>query len=297
MLSRECSAAKPKRIAEIPRDRILAVFDADGTLTRPRNELVIQRFLTDVPIGSGDARASLEVEFKKWSEARDKGLNPDYEHYLTQVGNGWARLLSSGGYNPKQAEIMEITERWFKQYGSLEVMDYSQEVIIETIRRKVRPVLVTGAPFEIAYHLGRQIGVSDVIGMEVEMSADGRYRDFVRHNTGLPTAKAKVCERMGLLGHKIIFAMGDTHADNELFKAAIGLIGRHDVNGRAILINPTPQNNEECRRWNAGWIANHDLEILKQHSGKDAVIDAVIVQLERAFERNGIKDGQLDEAA
>lgn len=121
---------RPIKISEVPDDKALALFDLDGTLTEPRNELLIQRFLDEVKnLGNHEARQAIGNRFKRWAEENDRGANPDYQEYLTDVGVLWAKILATNGYGLTRPELMQITEKWFEDVGRLEVKDYAGGVI------------------------------------------------------------------------------------------------------------------------------------------------------------------------
>jgi len=290
--------AIPPRIVDVPDDQALALFDLDGTLTTPGSELIIQKFINDVQIGAYSTRKELTDLFKKWKEENEKGANPDYQQYLTDVGDSWARLLAREGYNPTRPELMQITENWFEKKGKLEIKDYAGGVIDTVRERLIRPIMVTGAPFPIAFHFARHLGIEHAFGMEVEVDSHERYLDIVKHNTGLANAKLTVCDRLKEKGRKILFAMGDTHADSELWYAAIGTLStdssRSDGKGRAVFINPRPEALAECKRWCAGILAKKKLIVIEQHTARWGVIKIIRTLLDEILEENLMKNGLID---
>lgn len=155
---------------------------------------------------------------------------------------------------------------------------------------------MTGAPFEIAVHFANHLGIEEIFGMEVQTDAYERYMDIVRHNTGLTNAKMKICDRLKEFRHKILFAMGDTHADSELWDAAISS-EIDGAKGRAVFINPRKQALAEFERWWAGRYVKDRVMVIPPHHPKLAVIKTVRWMIEEALNDNGMVDGVIDKVA
>lgn len=286
---------RPTEIADIPGDEALALADCDGTLTKKKKKLLIQSFFEQYRFGTKKTRKDLKDIFEAEAAAKKAGIETDYEQFLTDTGDEWAEMLCSQGIT--RPELMDITGRWYRKKGKKLIANYAPGVI-ETLKgRHFRPVMVTGAPYEIVAHFAADLGIDYVFSMEAEVDKKGRYTGEILHNTGLGRAKGKICELLQAARHKILFAMGDTHSDMDLMRPAIGYNGRHDGPGRAIMINPRPETVKGLKMWCRGDLSNNKLVVIEQHDSQKAVQEQVDDMLRHILRDNAMTSGQIDMAA
>lgn len=264
---------------DIPKDQAIALFDLDGTLTEPGSELLIETFLRDSVIGSTRVREELTNRFAVWNKARREG-SPNYEGYLKDVGDLWAKMLykDDTGRRIQRPQVIKDTEIWFRETGVRDIQPYADEVL-DTVRSfKFKPVLVTGAPFELAVHYANALNIDHVFAMDAEIDADMRYTTKMRFpaNTGIGANKAEVCDRLVKALHTIGFAMGDTKSDFVLFDHAMNLKFPHDMQGGAVLINPRTEVVNAAKSGALGHFnSSGDLEILEQSDKKGKILKRV----------------------
>lgn len=285
--------ASPTKVAELPRDQRLALFDLDGTITKPGNELLLEKFIREREIGASEVRKELKERFNKWSLERRYG-NPNYTQFLTDTGNLWAKLPLGSDSPMTRNEMIEITKEWYERRGKRQVMDYAESVIEVMKENKIRPVMITGAPFEIARHFALGIGIQHLFAMESEVDENGYYTGEMKHNTGLGSTKSKICAMLKERLHQIIFAMGDTHADMVLMRTAIHLNGRHDYEGRAVMINPRAETIAGLEDWGVDYISEGKIAVIPQHTSKKEVIRNIRHLVRDILDENELDDGQIE---
>jgi len=278
----------PPKIKDVPGDQPLALADLDGTLTKPGDRLLIEKFVADVQVGSLAVREKLLNCFRVWREDRKSG-NYDYEQYLTDIGDFWAQMLR----DKDRPDIMERSEKWFGLTGKKLLMDYSPELIEELQRRKIRPIMITGAACEIAHMFSKDLGIDNYFAMEAEVDSIGKYTGEIKHNTGLNRAKVRVRDKLSGNGHKIIFGIGDTASDVPLFRGAIEVQHPEDHRGMAVLINPRDEIEKGAEFWLREWTDTEKLVIVKQHRSKEAVLRRIRHVLNDTLRINELADGVM----
>jgi phosphoserine phosphatase len=286
---------RPSDIKDIPKNKALALFDLDGTLTEPGSELLIETFLREVVIGSTRVREELMNRFEQWSKSRRTG-NPNYEGYLRDVGNLWAKMLyeDDTGKRISRKTVVETAEKWFRSTGVRDIQEYCDPVITAMKANLFRPVMVTGAPFELAIHYANALGINHVFAMDAEVDSDMCYTTKMRFpaNTGIGANKAEVCRKIIGHQHRVGFAMGDTKSDAVLFDTAINLKHYNDMHGAAFLINPRAEVLNDIRATMGHFIDDGDLEIVPQTFTKRNIMRRVRHQISDTLERNDMKDGE-----
>ena len=285
---------RPSLIEDIRSDEALAVLDCDGTLTKKKPKLLIEQFFGDYKNGAASTRKALKDIFKDNAKAKKAGLDPDYENFLLASGDGYAEWLRKLGITRK--ELMTIIGEWEERRGRGLLAEYSKDVIKTLKARHFKPVMVTGAPYEIAAHIAADLGIEHVFAMVAEVDERGRYTGEILRNTGLGKIKAEICRLLQEARHKILFAMGDTHSDMDLIRPAIEYNGRHDGHGRAIMINPSTQDYRELKKWYRSYLSENKLYVLEGKSTK-AVVEDVETALTQICNDNAMTDGRIDMAA
>lgn len=261
----------------------MALADLDGTFTKKAGDrLVAEKFVEEVEFGIPEKRQELKKIFKAWRRASQRGM-PDYEQYLIDVGHAYAMMIRGMVRN----ELLQISGRWFNKRGRNMLQDYSLEVFYEMRKSNLLPILVTGAPFEIASPFAMQLGARHFISMEAEVDENGRYTGEMGENTGLTKGKANVRQALSESRHMIAFGIGDTASDAPLFRGAIEKHFDGDLRGKAVLVNPRIEVQRGAEQWLGEWISRGELRVIPQtthHIGPEirAVIKEVI---ERYFPR------------
>ncbi|MFH0837828.1 MAG: HAD family hydrolase [Patescibacteria group bacterium] len=222
-------------VSKLPRDKPYGVFDLDGTLTEPGEELLMATFVRRVKIGDQLIREKLIAGFEHWKEGRKV-----YEPYLIEMGQFWAEMMSEAKLT--RAEVMEASEKWFDHEGRNEVMRYASPMMNELGRHRFNRMMITGAPCEIAHHFASGIGIEHVFSMMAEVDSVGAYTGKMRyyHNTGLLSNKARICDEAR---KKCAFGIGagDTQSDSVLAETVIHAYKHNpnDIEGRFFLMNPS----------------------------------------------------------
>ena len=273
---------------DIPNDLVLALLDCDGTLTKP-GRLVLDRFVEEVTIGSEFTRKNLKSYLKKWEMARRTGV-PSYPRLLTDTGDYWAEMLEDE-YRPN---VLSQGKKWFEKRGVKSIMPYSRAVVKAIKDIRFRPVMVTGAPYEIAVHYARHLGIEYLFAMTAEVDENECYTGVMKlaNNTGLGPTKRRICAEMRQYNQKILFAMGDTPSDMGLFQSAIERRQSGDDGfGRAVLINPRPEIKEAAYDWVFDYIDEKLLVIIERGTESDDVVGTVRELLKQILENNYMRSG------
>jgi len=212
-----------------------ALFDLDGTLTEPGEQLLMETFVRQVEIGSAEIRQKLINRFEGWN-----GDPLLYESYLQDIGKMWPRLFSEAIPKISQAEVMQYTYKWFEEEGVKEIMSYAPLMMDDLRLFKFCPALVTGAPWEVAAPFAEKLGIEYVFAMSADVGSDGHYTGKMRYayNTGILSNKGAVCRAIGE-DQVVAFGAGDTPSDKVLKETAIYSQNADDWEGRAYLMNPS----------------------------------------------------------
>lgn len=88
---------------------------------------------------------------------------------------------------------------------------YSEKLIQVLRAHDIAPVLITGAPHDIAVRIAKRLGIDEVYGMTVR---DGR----VVHNTGTAEGKRKALALIDRRERKFVLGAGDSQSDMPLMK-------------------------------------------------------------------------------
>jgi len=261
----EQSYRPPTEPENIPQDKPLALFDLDGTLTQPGTKLVLEKFVNNEQYDFGIPERRLEIKelFEQWGRENKLKINiKQYENLLRNAGFAFAQMCRGR----KRQNVVEQGQRWYSEEGNRLVMPYSHDVIGQVKEAGFRPVIVTGAPFELAYSFANDLGVEDVFAMEAEVDESDTYTGEmdITKNIGLNLNKVSIRRRLSKKGHLILFAMGDTGSDVPLFRGAIEFHHQNDGRGQAVLINPSPDVDEGSEFWLREWIADGKLHKIPQ---------------------------------
>jgi len=278
---------EPLTIAQvklIPRESLLALFDLDGTLTEPGYQILMESFVREVEMGSAVVREKLINCFDKWSEGQMR-----YENYLVEIGELWARMLSETTPKIKRSEVMQVTDKWYEDVGQKEVMEYAGHMMMDLKRYEFNPVMITGAPYEIAAPFARHMGIQYLFAMAAELDTEERYTGKMRrrNNTGILNNKATICREFGKR-HLVGLAAGDTNSDFVLMEAAINTHHSKDVKGRAFLMNPKSDVLESMEGRAFHHFATGRIKAMKQGYSTEFIMEEFRDNLRRIMRDNGM---------
>lgn len=270
-------------VKKLPKDQPFGLFDLDGTLTEPGDELLMATFVRQVKPGSDRVRAKLLRCFDDWSEGKK-----EYESYLIEIGKLWAQLFADK--KVKQSDVIEKeVAEWFRDYGSNEIMRYSGPMMTELRRYQFRPILVTGAPYELAHHFASALKIQHVFAMGAELDSEGFYTGKMRyhHNTGILSNKAAICDEIGK-EHTTGFAAGDTQSDTVLMKRAIIAEARNtnDIMGRAFLMNPRPDVLHRMKQSSKEYFDRGLIEVMEQSYTLEHIVEKLRHHLRTVLIKN-----------
>lgn len=286
---------RPAKIENIPKDTVTALYDLDGTLTEPGSELLIETFLRDVAIGRTKVRDELKERFDQWHAARRAG-NPDYEQFLKDVGLLWARMLHAddSGKRITRPQVVEEAGEWYKKVGNRDLQPYAGDIMGIMREKKLEPVLVTGAPYEIACWYAADLGINHVFAMDAELDSELRYTTKMRYpaNTGIGANKAGVCSKLIEARIPVGLAMGDTPSDIVLHDTAINKEHKRDIYGGAFLINPRAESYKIVRATRRKNIHSGRLRVIDQGDTREWISEQVRNMVDSVLQRNRMKDGQ-----
>lgn len=287
---------RTSRIEDITKKKASALFDVDGTLTEPGSELLIATFLRETEIGAKYYRDQLKERFQQWEEARRKGA-PNYEKYLEEVGLLWAQMLrmDDSGRRINRHEVIDLADRFFRDVGQNDIQPYSLKLLDMVRELNFNPVLVTGAPMELAVLYAKALGVNHVFAMDAEVNGNLEYTGKMRfrENTGIGKNKAKICELFEMTNRVIGFAMGDTRSDFVLMDYAVNMKFDNDMIGAAALINPSSEVIASFYADSAMLEHKSKGRILVFERGDDAdtIVDFARFAMQRQLGKNSMRDG------
>lgn len=223
------------KVSELPDERPFGLFDLDGTLTKPGQELLMAVFVRQNPdLGHPVVQKALIDAFEDWKKGKKV-----YEDYLEEIGSLYAEMLARA--NLTRSQVMKVSQKWFEKQGRKEVLKHAVPMMDTLDHYGFDRIMVTGAPGEIAYPFAAHMGIEHVFAMLAEVDANGRYTGTMRyeHNTGLLSNKGQVCRELKMI-RKTGFAAGDTASDSVLMRTAIECHKSNpdDIIGRAFLMNP-----------------------------------------------------------
>ena len=266
----------------------LGLFDLDGTLTRPGTKLVLDRFVFNDQYGLGipERRLDLRELFLKWDRENKAKIDiKQYEVHLRNVGSAYAQMCRGC----KREAVIGQAKKWFEETGHNLILPYSGQVIANVKEAGVRPVMISGAPFELAYWFADKLGIEHIFSMEAEVdSADSYTGEMeIEKNIGLNLNKVATRKSLSARGHPIIFAMGDTGSDVPLFRGAIERHHDKDAMGQAVLVNPSQDVEDGANFWLREWLSDGKLTIIPQGREEKAVVKAIRHILKDVLEENG----------
>lgn len=286
---------EPARIDRIPRHRVAALFDLDGTLTEPGSELLIETFLREVAIGSTHVREQLEERFENWHEARRKG-NPDYEQYLKDIGLLWAKMLykDDSGKRISRRDVVGVAKEWYDTIGNKDLQPYALDVMEIMRENKFEPVLVTGAPYEIAAWYAADLGINHIFAMDAEQDAAGQYTTKMRFpaNRGMGANKSAVCIDLKRGMIPVGFAMGDTLSDIVLWDSAINRKHDRDIEGGAFLINWGSTVLSKVRETRKHDLLTTRLRTIEQGTLRESIAEGTRDLVASILRNNNMQDGE-----
>lgn len=219
--------------------------DLDGTHTQAQAKLLLGIFAEDVDIGRLDDRDAIDKAHQRFL-AKGK-RKEDYDPHLLDLGQLYALWMHHSGKT--QAEVMQLSDNWFRRKGYKEVLRHARPTMIEATRFRFNKAFVTGAPWEVAYPFAKYLGVENVFAMMAEVDSAGLYTGKMQDekNTGRKIGKQEIVEafRKSL---PVGIGMGDTTSDFPLCEAAYMVSNEKDVKGRGIMINSREDVLSELER-------------------------------------------------
>jgi phosphoserine phosphatase len=193
----------------------IAVLDLDNTLA---HGWLIQRWvheLCDAGLSdSSESALQLDELFDEY------GADPDYghDHLARQAATVYASAMSGISVVDVASLARRVVGGYLGQGGS--VFPSTQPLLTGLRERGIRPVLVTGAPGEIAVPLAEAIGIHSVFPLTLGQR-DGRFTGDIEVNHGLASTKRQVCT--ALIENSecdVLVAVGDSEGDRPMWEAA-----------------------------------------------------------------------------
>lgn len=193
----------------------VVVLDFDNTLAhgwimRPWVGLLASR-------GVGNARAARD-ELEQLFADYETGRTMSHDRLADRAAELYADALS--GVLVRQVE--ELAETFVSDYleDTNTLFRYSRELVKGLRSRGLRPVLVTGAPAEVAKPLIRALNIERSFATVLHI-ADERFTGSVRSNRGVSRAKQAACDHLIRKQEcDIIVAIGDSEGDRPMWDAA-----------------------------------------------------------------------------
>lgn len=207
----------------LPSDRHLvdacstvAVLDLDNTLV---DGWVLERWM----------RMLGEVELGHAREGAER-LARLFDAYRADPGYGHDRLAheAAGVY---AASLCDLDDEELTPLAKVLVDDYlaadgsifpATRRLLDGLReRGLRPVLITGAPSEVALPLARELRIESVFALIAARDHTGRFTGEVEVNHGLSTLKRAVCDKLREIHDcNLLVAIGDSEGDRPMWDAA-----------------------------------------------------------------------------
>ena len=277
LLKKEC-VEEGIDLARGVRNRVIALFDLDGTLSVRFTVARWVKHLDNEKIGDDRSREKL---LQMMTDYEDGKYGKGYYPFIEESGTLYGQMLTGQKVEP----IREMGEEWSLKDAPLHLMKYSVPLIQLARDLGIEPTLVTGTPIEAIQGFRHALGIRDrCYALEADHK-DGIYTGTIKYNTGLPDTKSGLVRKLAEdANHQIILGAGDQGSDSPLIKGALEVQKwnrRNDICGTGILIDVPHSVWNEYRSHHADAI--RDLRLKKFHSSTEttAFLTAVLEALRR----------------
>jgi HAD superfamily phosphoserine phosphatase-like hydrolase len=217
----------------------VALLDFDNTLARG---WILGPWLQELgSAGIGRAAEGYEELAGLFAEYR---VRPGFGH--DRLATEAARIYATSLTGVSVHDVKPLAEPFAVDYlGRDGPLFPSSRALLSGLReRGHRTILVTGAPSELAEPLMRELGFERSFALVLEIEG-GIYTGAIVANSGLSSAKAKVCEHLAESEEsEVVVAVGDSEGDRPLWRHARVAI-RVGATGDDAELNVSALNLEE----------------------------------------------------
>ncbi|MBI5422032.1 hypothetical protein HZA44_02775 [Candidatus Peregrinibacteria bacterium] len=223
-----------------PVNRLVAVFDLDGTLAKPftmgrfvqfltessekGQESILRQLLKEVRKGADNVRASKDLvgAFKRFRDnpAGYKGEFSDkvgYVAFIIDTNKYFSEMLN--GLSAQS--VFKLGEEWCRKDAPRQIFSHARPIIRLCKELDIVPTLVTGTPAEAVAGFRQVLEIEERCHpLELATDETGRYSGL-KYETGLTKSKNEVIRKIVRNGNHIILSAGDQVTDSPLHEAAL----------------------------------------------------------------------------
>jgi phosphoserine phosphatase len=188
----------------------VALLDLDGTL---RSGWVIREWLAFLVgeqfDGAAECLARVDPMLKKF----DTGTLT-HDALSNDSAQAYAALMKG-----KSRALVEELASLFVA-SDADTYSFSEQLVESLKDLSVAPIIVSGAPAEIASRYADRLGVDECHSLTLNVGADGRFAGSIARNPGLASIKRRIAGEFRSQFRTVVLAVGDSESDQPMLQIA-----------------------------------------------------------------------------